>query len=408
MEFQMPGSWSVIALQSGPPEGCIQPQILLLQQPLEVSRPNMLQQPCTQAVFAQMPSMLCHPQTKLSGYSFDGSLCNSAASMHALQSKGAVECDWDWDKAPLSPLTEKKDTRLSSSASRRLRRKRAAAREAEAGRGAVQELPESKEARTVMVAAPLDEVCKTLRWQLEKGERMQDVLATIRGHVWRLARHQEGCRLVQVVMERADCRDAGELALELRGQVLEAARCRHANYVLQKVVNQLSFGDRTRFIAEELAGSCAKVARHRYGCRIFCRLLEFYGESEIVLKLVDELLKEAEDLCYHSFGHHVAESVLEHGQEHHRMRIVSALCSDLVGYAQHRNASRLIQTALNYCGDEGQEALLKHLSIPGRLAGLASDKYASYVVRVLAKHPKMDTAVLLAELGDLPEQKPGC
>eukprot|EP00913_Durusdinium_trenchii_P022711 g21330.t1 len=71
----------------------------------------------------------------------------------------------------------------------------------------------------------------------------------------------------------------------------------HANYVLQKLVTQLTWSKGASFVAWELRGDAADLARHRFGCRIFCRLIEFHAAKEGTEDLVEEVLQEAEDLA---------------------------------------------------------------------------------------------------------------
>lgn len=75
-----------------------------------------------------------------------------------------------------------------------------------------------------------------LRSQLTSGiaDEVQKALVTIQGHVWQLAQHATGCRLVQLALETG-CHEAALLTKELHGHVQEAAVSPHANYVIQKV-----------------------------------------------------------------------------------------------------------------------------------------------------------------------------
>lgn len=187
--------------------------------------------------------------------------------------------------------------------------------------------------------------------------------------MWQLAQHATGCRLVQLGLE-ADQQTAALLARELHGHVQEAAISPHANYVIQKVVSTLTFAN-SSFVARELFGSCGRLAWHRYACRIFCRLLEFCGSRDLTLQLIDELLLDAEDLCRHNFGHHVVQSVLEHGHERHRKIVAKVLGRDLLGFAKHRNASYLVEKAMWYCAPEDQAFLLKQLARTDVIVDLA-------------------------------------
>ena len=161
-------------------------------------------------------------------------------------------------------------------------------------------------------------------------------------------------------------RGVTDLANELEGHVLEAVMCPYANYVVQKIVSHLSVAA-SSFVAKELQGNAVRAAKHRFACRILCRLLEFCGSGP-TSQLVDELLArddgEHENLCSHSFAHHVIQSILEHGEERHKKIIAKMLLSDLWRYATHKNSSYLIEKALCYCSDEDQTKLIAQLGYP--------------------------------------------
>lgn len=65
---------------------------------------------------------------------------------------------------------------------------------------------------------------------------------------------------------------------------------------------------------------------------------------------------DIQDLCRHNFGHHVVQSVLEHGHEKHRKVVANILKADLLSFAKHRNASYLVEKALSYCAVEASIA----------------------------------------------------
>merc|ERR1712242_555072 len=92
------------------------------------------------------------------------------------------------------------------------------------------------------------------------------------------------------------------------------------------------------FVPEELRGMGLEVARHRYGCRIFCRLLEHSADHPEPAALIEEVLQDAIGLCRHSFGHYVVQSILEHGTTEQKQHIVDALSDDFLRSVQDRNA----------------------------------------------------------------------
>eukprot|EP00930_Biecheleria_cincta_P034694 TRINITY_DN23946_c0_g1_i1.p1 TRINITY_DN23946_c0_g1~~TRINITY_DN23946_c0_g1_i1.p1 ORF type:complete len:520 (-),score=103.86 TRINITY_DN23946_c0_g1_i1:380-1726(-) len=370
----------------------------------------MMQQACQDEVIR--PAELCnigntgYPPTHQVAYdssdiaasdSFSDKARSLDEDVQALVRRG----DSDW-KAPLDQHEDASaaEPRLTTSAARRLRRKRAMERFREdcAMVTAAGQLSSGCHAAEVLDAEGQDELQRKLR---EGGrENVEHVFAAIRGHVWKLSRDASGCRLVQLVLEQAHQHEAVELAQELRGHVREAATSPHANYVLQKIVSQLTFNT-AKFVAEELGGACARIARHRYGCRIFCRLLEFFGGESSVLGLMEELLSEAEDLCSHCFAHHIVQTLIEHGTEVHRRRVAAALLTNPMAYAQHKNASYLVERALSYCCQEDKRALLAKLSQPDAIAVLAVTQFGSYVVRSVLRHEQVSTSAAMEQIRDL-------
>lgn len=211
-----------------------------------------------------------------------------------------------------------------------------------------------------------------------------EALADIRGSILRLSLEASGCRIVQLALEVADVTIATELIEELRGHVRELIESPHGNYVAQKVIEVLPSAQ-TAFVIEELYGVGANVARHRYGCRILCRLLEHCASEADMVTLTDEILAEADDLCRHSFGHHVIQSVLEHSPNPQQKQVVAALCMDLPRHVWNRNASFVIEKVLTHCQKEEQRMLLEQLvnEGPDMVTSLAQSRLGPHVAKAL-------------------------
>ncbi|CAJ1449931.1 unnamed protein product [Effrenium voratum] len=217
----------------------------------------------------------------------------------------------------------------------------------------------------------------------------------LKGHVWDLSCHQAGCRLVQLALESASQQQASELASELKGHVQQAMASPHANYVVQKIVTRLLWSS-CSFVAEELLRAAVQMSHQRFGCRIFCRLLEFHARQDTALRLVDEILQEAADLCCHPFGHHVVQSILEHGFEQHCDVVAHVIGSDVLAFAKDQNASYLVEKVLCTSSLAYQEALLAALR--PFLAHLAVSRFGCYVARAVVEHPRTHRATALEEI----------
>jgi hypothetical protein len=204
------------------------------------------------------------------------------------------------------------------------------------------------------------------------------------GQLLSLAFDKGGCRLVQAMLEYADPDTTQKMHREFAPAVQDMAKSPHANYVVTKMI-EVAPPESVCLIIMHLSGHAEQIARHRYGCRIVCRLLERSSKSKLpgLEGLLEEVLLKAQALCCHIFAHHVIQSVLEHSiQQEHRRKIVEALCADLQRCAQDRHASFVIQAALKRCC--GMD-VIRNLAdrLIGMLPDLASTRFGSYVCRIL-------------------------
>lgn len=234
--------------------------------------------------------------------------------------------------------------------------------------------------------------CQELLAQLDLGgEDQSRALATLFNDngALRLAFTTAGCHVVQRALEVASRPDAEALAAQFRNHVREAIDDKNANYVVQKFVELLPASS-LDFVFEEFKGVVAEVARHRYGCRIICRLLEHFATDPTMVDLITELLAESGNLARHLFGYHVMRALLEHGLPEHRRRVVTeALSGREVRAAKHRQASFVVEKALAFCDADSRDALAGGLvSKPGSVIALAKHQFGRHVVRELLRLPR--------------------
>lgn len=234
------------------------------------------------------------------------------------------------------------------------------------------------------------ELCTKLEAMLAtEGEDCQSALAQMRNSVRELAMTDSGCRLVQAALIAACPKEAQVLAQEMRNHVPEAIKSPHANYVIQEIIQQLPTAGFI-FIAEEMQKNAVMYSRHRYGCRVICRLLQHASTESCIVALVDEVLDHAVDLSQHSYGHHVMVSVLEHCGPRQRQRLVKSLQGDplegnLLRFAMSRNASFVIEKALE-CDDDLRKFIANELLLNvGTMVSLAQSLPGYFVLLALLK-----------------------
>jgi pumilio RNA-binding family len=195
---------------------------------------------------------------------------------------------------------------------------------------------------------------------------------------------REGCLLLQQALDETEnVEEAAALSIELQGHVKSAIRSPHANFVIQKIISKLP-SEHSAFIANELLGEGPSVARHAYGCRVICRLLEHSMMESGTCALVDEIASsDPGGLCRHQFGHHVAKSIMAFASPYNKSLIVSALSVELPRYARGRNASQVIELVFTCPCPEDLRCILLAASLvePGILESLACHAIGSHVVR---------------------------
>jgi hypothetical protein len=194
----------------------------------------------------------------------------------------------------------------------------------------------------------------------------EQTMAAIRDSAVQLALDAGGCRLLQHALENTDLHTAALLSSRLQGHVRELINSPHGNYVIQKVIEVLPIAQAS-FVGQELLGAGADFARHRFGCRVICRLLEHSAGDErkddAVTDLVTEVVVAATNLGRHNFGHHVIQSVLEHGRSAQRYEVIRQLCRDLPRNLMNRNSSFVIDKVLTDCAAEERQVLLDEFAL---------------------------------------------
>jgi hypothetical protein len=288
---------------------------------------------------------------------------------------------------------------VSNSTLRRRRRQRATAKSTTlAGDVCAQEFQ-----------SPENQSAELLEQVRTGGEAQRSAVAAFR----RLSfNSQESCRAAQLALEEAGTEEAVVLLKALRGHVWDAVKSMHANYVIQRAIELLP-SSATNFIAEELLGIGKEVACHRFGCRIFCRLLE-QGLLEEPSRhmLLEEVLADTDSLARHAYGNFVIRHCLEFGHSWHRQHIGATLCTNLARTALDLNGSRVIETALEFCETTQKQAIAETLlADPEQLLSLTRDTLGRFVVKALLRTPgdwqERIAAILRPAIRTLKESKNG-
>jgi len=207
----------------------------------------------------------------------------------------------------------------------------------------------------------------------------------VNGRVWALAQDPCGSRRVQQALEEAaDDQERAGLAMELRGHVLEALQCPHANHVLQKCIVSMRT-QALQFVLDELMHPCpeqvVQVARHKYGCRILQRLLE-HCRMDQLHRLVAELMASAVSLSKHAYANFVIQHLFEYGTQEQRCRLTGIFEHHAKALGKDDHGRAVLSKALSHVGSEERTSLARALlQEQGLLVRMARTRHGHAAVK---------------------------
>jgi hypothetical protein len=303
------------------------------------------------------------------------------------------------------------DASTSVAPARRRRGRRAA--KSKVAQEAVSSLPISESPDPSKISLTEERKDELIRDLQAGGVARMEALVKISGKVLTYALEPFGTRVVQEALKVADSSQRQALARELVGHVVEAVCSPHANFVIQELINVLS-PSAVSFVAEELSTCAADAARHRFACRVLCRLVEHHSSTSAnsTSVLIDKILLQVEKLMHHNFARHVLQLILEHGSDDHRRRIASAIRNDIFRNAKSRYASYVVEEAIKRCSTVERDSLAAELlSDSDEFVNLAIHECGNHVVRaILMSHGSLAETgreLLLSRKNELQASKHG-
>lgn len=207
-------------------------------------------------------------------------------------------------------------------------------------------------------AAACSEVDKRLSQLKKGGDERASAIAAFANMAFKT---KASCCAAQVVLKESPVDDQRALVSSLSGIIVKAVRHRHANYVVQKVIQVLPQADFS-FVIQELLSVGSDLARHQISCRTLCRILEHGDLSDgTTSQLLDKVLEDASDLCKHQYGSHVICHFLEYGYTDHHQIITFAICFALPESAKFRHGCMVVKKALQCVCADYRCFMIQHL-----------------------------------------------
>jgi pumilio RNA-binding family len=122
-----------------------------------------------------------------------------------------------------------------------------------------------------------------------KGDELTWLLRVFEGHIYRMATHPYGCRVVQRMVENLRDDQVGPIVTELLAHAGELVHSAYGNYTLQALAERGSREQRSALV-RVVAGNVVAFSQHKFASNVVERCLEF-GTAAEKAALVDEILQ---------------------------------------------------------------------------------------------------------------------
>eukprot|EP00443_Scrippsiella_acuminata_P130975 CAMPEP_0115600362 /NCGR_PEP_ID=MMETSP0272-20121206/14854_1 /TAXON_ID=71861 /ORGANISM="Scrippsiella trochoidea, Strain CCMP3099" /LENGTH=564 /DNA_ID=CAMNT_0003035813 /DNA_START=9 /DNA_END=1700 /DNA_ORIENTATION=+ len=227
--------------------------------------------------------------------------------------------------------------------------------------------------------------CETVSTLLKQGKTADKsgIIRWICQDMLSLAEDEHACHVVQDLLGSGiSTDDASFLVAHIFPHTQRLLESKHGNYVLTKAVEVAASNEIEHGIDCIRRMGIVDVAKHRFGCRLFERLIENHAEHEVVARLLDELSERACEMHKHRYSNYVLQSLVEHGPTNSKKNLFTKLMPEVPGMAIHRFASHLAQKMFQF-GDPNDRlqiaTALIQADVP-QFAQIAADRFGKFVV----------------------------
>ncbi|KAI8086686.1 armadillo-type protein [Halteromyces radiatus] len=210
---------------------------------------------------------------------------------------------------------------------------------------------------------------------------MNASLDDFKGHLYELAKDQNGCRFLQRKIEdTSQNNNQAILAIyeEIHGHFVELMTNSFGNYLCQKLLERCDNEQRDT-IVEIVAPDIVNISLNMHGTRAVQKLIEFLSTPEQIQMITSALNPSVVPLIKDLNGNHVIQKCLHRLSAEHRQFIYDAVSSKCVEVATHKHGCCVLQRCIDYASDAQKAQLVEEIT--RHALPLVQDPYGNYVVQ---------------------------
>jgi len=203
-------------------------------------------------------------------------------------------------------------------------------------------------------------------------------IKSIRGKVATLAKDQQGCRVLQHMLENHDDKVFEVIWGECYKHIQQLMIDPFGNYLIQKLLEQTSDQQRLS-ILQRVRTNIVSISLNIHGTRVIQKLLEHMTLSEektiVRTALINDVVALSKDLN----GNHCVQRCLHFMTNAENQFIYEAIASNITTVSTHKHGCCVVQRCIDY-SSQHQRLLLEKKIVKHSLQ-LVQDPFANYVVQ---------------------------
>ncbi|KAI8061607.1 armadillo-type protein [Gongronella butleri] len=207
-----------------------------------------------------------------------------------------------------------------------------------------------------------------------------------KGHLYELAKDQNGCRFLQRKIEDTSSTSSSTDHLyviqtiydEIHTHFVELMTNSFGNYLCQKLLERCDNEQRDTIVAI-VAPEIVNISLNMHGTRAVQKLIEFLSTPEQIRMVTNALNPSVVPLIKDLNGNHVIQKCLHRLSEEHRQFIYDAVSEKCIQVATHKHGCCVLQRCIDYASQKQKVQLVAEIT--KNALPLVQDPYGNYVVQ---------------------------